>query len=164
MGKIKPMTIISGRDGLSLSITKYWNIIKSENLIDKRQKRNYDLKEVYKKICEMAEQRVIFKLKQQCFNMGMHIKDLPADANIINVFKLTELNERKVQLMKIRTLDPKLKAKKGKRNLTKTEVFTSDLIKKEIQNIDLAINEIKLKMDEFNNRELEDATPLVIAA
>ena len=38
------MTIISGRDGLSLSITKYWNIIKSENLIDKRQKRNYDLK------------------------------------------------------------------------------------------------------------------------
>ena len=164
MGKIKPMTIISGRDGLSLSITKYWNIIKSENLIDKRQKRNYDLKEVYKKICEMAEQRVIFKLKQQCFNMGMHIKDLPTDANIINVFKLTELNERKVQLMKIRTLDPKLKAKKGKRNLTKTEVFTSDLIKKEIQNIDLAINEIKLKMDEFNNRELEDATPLAIAA
>lgn len=39
MGKIKPMTIISGRDGLSLSITKYWNIIKSENLIDKRQKK-----------------------------------------------------------------------------------------------------------------------------
>ena len=50
------------------------------------------------------------------------------------------------------------------RNLTKTEVFTSDLIKKEIQNIDLAINEIKLKMDEFNNRGLEDATPLAIAA
>ena len=66
--------------------------------------------------------------------------------------------------MKIRTLDPKLKAKKGKRNLTKTEVFTSDLIKKEIQNIDLAINEIKLKMDECNNRELEDATPLASAA
>ena len=62
MGKIKPMTIISGRDGLSLSITKYWNIIKSENLIDKRQKRNYDLKKVYKKICEMAEQRDIYKL------------------------------------------------------------------------------------------------------
>ena len=164
MGKIKPLSIISGRDNVSLSITKYWNIIRSENVIDKRQKRNYELKEVYRKILEMSEARIIFKLKQQCFNMGMQIKDLPANANIINVFRLTELNERKVQLMKVRTIDPKIKKKKGKRALTKTEVLTSDFVKKEIQNIDLAINEIKRKMDEFNNMELEDSAPLAYAA
>ena len=43
------------RDELSKEITKYWNIIKNENVISTEAKRNFDLKVMLTKISEMSE-------------------------------------------------------------------------------------------------------------
>lgn len=58
------------RDELSKEITKYWNIIKNENVISTEAKRNFDLKVMLTKISEMSEERLLMKLYLQCINMG----------------------------------------------------------------------------------------------
>lgn len=50
--------------------------------------------------------------------MGIKLKDLSSDANIINIYKLSALNEYMVKLdemMKHHTINPVLKAKRGKK-------------------------------------------------
>ena len=78
---------------------------------------------------------------------------------------LSELNEIKVRLSKVRTINPKLKISKGKKNLNKTEVLTSNWIKARIDELDLQIIEIKDKLNKFNeSAELEEETPMELAA
>lgn len=164
--KSKATKIIATRDRLSNDITKYWNIIYVENVVNRNYKRNYDLKELFAQIRSMAEQRAMAKLKVLCLNMGFKkFSDLPADCIQISIFKLSELQEQKVRLGKIRTLDPKMKTAKGKKNLKKTEVLTSDWVKARIKEIDLQIIELKKKIEDFNeNTELEEDAPMAIAA
>jgi hypothetical protein len=164
--KSKATKIIATRDRLSNDITKYWNIIYVENVVNRNYKRNYDLKELFAQIQSMAEQRAIAKLKALCLNMGFKkFSDLPTDCIQISIFKLSELQEQKIRLGKIRTLDPKMKTAKGKKNLKKTEVLTSDWVKARIKEIDLQIIELKKKIEDFNeNTELEEDAPMAIAA
>lgn len=55
---MKSNEIISRRDTISKEITKYWGIIRAENLVEKSYKRNYDLKALLKKIgAELAAER-----------------------------------------------------------------------------------------------------------
>lgn len=164
--KSKATKIIATRDRLSNDITKYWNIIYVENVVNRNYKRNYDLKELFAQIQSMAEQRAMTKLKALCLNIGFKkFSDLPTDCIQISIFKLSELQEQKVRLGKIRTLDPKMKTAKGKKNLKKTEVLTSDWIKARIKEIDLQIIELKKKIEDFNeNTELEEDAPMAIAA
>jgi len=49
--------ILSKRDNLSNEISKYWNIIYVENVVNRNYKRNYDLKALYETILDLAEQR-----------------------------------------------------------------------------------------------------------
>ena len=68
--KSKATKIIETRDRLSNDITKYWNIIHVENVVNRNYKRHYDLKQVFATVQELAEQRVMAKLKALCLNMG----------------------------------------------------------------------------------------------
>ena len=52
---MKSNEIISRRDTISKEITKYWGIIRAENLVEKSYKRNYDLKALLKKIEELKD-------------------------------------------------------------------------------------------------------------
>lgn len=164
--KSKATKIIATRDRLSSDITKYWNIIYVENVVNRNYKRNYDLKAIYSQILSMAEQRVMAKMKALCLNMGFKkFSDLPVDCIQISIFRLSELQEIKVKLGKIRTLNPKMKVAKGKKNLNKTEVLTSDWVKARTKEIDLQIIELKKKIEEFNEAtELEEDAPMKIAA
>lgn len=164
--KSKATKIIANRDRLSTTITKYWNIIYIENVVNKNYKRNYDLKELFSQIRNMAKERANTKLKALCLNMGFkRFSDLPKDCIQSSIFMLSELQEIKVKLGKIRTLDPKMKAAKGKKNLNKTEILTSDWVKARIKEIDLQIIELKKKIEEFNeNTELEEDAPMEIVA
>ena len=75
------------RDELSKDITKYWTIIKNENIISKGTIRNYDLKVLLTKIQEMAEERILMKLYLQCINMGYKkFSDLQQKITIIQYF------------------------------------------------------------------------------
>lgn len=164
--KSKAIKFIEKRDSLSMEINKYWNIINVENVVSRNYKRHYDLKQTFELIKSLGEQRVMAKLKSLCLNLGFKkFSELPADCIQISIFRLSELQELKVRLGKIRTLSPKLKAAKGKKNLLKTEALTSDWIKARIKELDLQIIEIKQKIADFNeDTEFEEDAPLALTA
>lgn len=95
---IKPNTLITKRDSITSEISRYWKIIATENVIKKGVSRNYDLKSLLVRIKALYDQLILIKLRIQCANMGMKLKDLPKDANIINIYKLSALNEYYVKL------------------------------------------------------------------
>lgn len=82
---IKPNTLITKRDSITSEISRYWKIIATENVIKKGVSRNYDLKSLLVRIKALYDQLILIKLRIQCANMGMKLKDLPKDANIINI-------------------------------------------------------------------------------
>lgn len=156
--------LLNEREKLSKEITKYWGFIRTENVIKKGHKRNYDLKVLLTKIDELANMRMLIKLKLQCINMGIQFSELKLTANVINVFMMSELQQQLVQLGLVKTIDPKKKnTKEGKRKLRVTEELTSDFIAKRKEALELKHNEISKKMDICNSTLYED-TPLLIQA
>jgi hypothetical protein len=164
---MKAIKFIENRDKLSNEISKYWNIISKQNVLPKMLKRTHDLKKLYAEINNLADQRALVKLKLIAINMGYKkFSDLPAELNQYDVFKLCELNEIKVKLQRIPILNPTLKAKKGKKALTKSEELTSNWIKARIQEIDIKIIKLQEKLTKFNEEaEFDDSeAPLALAA
>ena len=164
---MKAIKFIENRDKLSNEISKYWNIISKQNVVPKALKRTHDLKKLYAEIMNLADQRALVKLKLIAINMGYKkFKDLPTELNQYDVFKLCELNEIKVKLQRIPTLNPILKAKKGKKGLNKSEELTSNWIKARIQEIDLKIIKLQEKLTKFNEEtEFDDSeAPLALVA
>lgn len=152
MKSITSKYIIDRRKELSNNITKYWNIIKNENVIPKDGKRNYDLKALLTKIEEMADERILLKLYLQCINMGYKkFSELPESNNYLAIFTLSEKSEQLFHLSKIRTIDQKLKRSKGKKNLNTTEELTSSFINMRINKIQLEVNKLEKEIENFNN-------------
>lgn len=157
----------TNRDNLSKEITKYWNIIKNENVISKEATRNFDLKALLSKIQEMAEERMLMKLYLQCINMGYKkFSELPANNNYLTIFMLSEKNEQLFHLNKIRTIDPKIKRAKGKKGLNITEELTSSYITTLKNKLQLEINKLNKDLEDFNDSaELDiESAPLSLAA
>lgn len=164
---MKANKLIEKRTQLSSDITKYWNIISVENVVNKNYKRTYDLKALYENIKLLADERILVKLKLLYLNLGFtKFKDISTDCNQYDVFRLCELQEMKVHLSRIKTINPALKAKKGKKALSKTEALTSNWIKARINELDLEIIKIKEKLTKFNEEaELdESAAPMTLVA
>nr|UVX89009.1 MAG: hypothetical protein [Bacteriophage sp.] len=167
MKSITSKYIITRRKELSNEITKYWNIIKNENVIPTGAKRNFDLKALILDIQAKAEERILLKLYLQCINMGYKkFSELPITNNYLDIFTLSEKQEQLFHLSKIKTLDPKLKRAKGKKNLDKTEELTSAYISSLKAKLQLEINALNKKIEDFNNgAELNiEETPLSLAA
>lgn len=167
MKSITSKYIITRRKELSNEITKYWNIIKNENVIPTGAKRNFDLKALIPDIQAKAEERILLKLYLQCINMGYKkFSELPITNNYLDIFTLSEKQEQLFHLSKIKTLDPKLKRAKGKKNLDKTEELTSAYISSLKAKLQLEINALNKKIEDFNNGaelSIEEA-PLSLAA
>lgn len=167
MRSITSKYIITRRKELSNEITKYWNIIKNENVIPTGAKRNFDLKALILDIQAKAEERILLKLYLQCINMGYKkFSELPITNNYLDIFTLSEKQEQLFHLSKIKTLDPKLKRAKGKKNLDKTEELTSAYISSLKAKLQLEINALNKKIEDFNNGaelNIEEA-PLSLAA
>ena len=151
---------------ISNEITFYWNKIKEENVIPKEAKRNYDLKALLQKIETISEERILLKLYMQCINMGYKkFTELPEDNNYLNIFTLCEKTEQLFHLSKIKTLDPKLKRSKGKKNLDKTEELTSAYIAGLKNKLQLEINKINKDITDFNEKaELNIEAPALSLA
>lgn len=167
MKSITSKYIITRRKELSNEITKYWNIIKNENVIPTGAKRNFDLKALILDIQAKAEERILLKLYLQCINMGYKkFSELSITNNYLDIFTLSEKQEQLFHLSKIKTLDPKLKRAKGKKNLDKTEELTSAYISSLKAKLQLEINALNKKIEDFNNGaelSIEEA-PLSLAA
>lgn len=155
------------RDELSKDITKYWTIIKNENIISKGTIRNYDLKVLLTNIQEMAEERILMKLYLQCINMGYKkFSDLPAENNYYTIFSLSEKQEQLFHLGKIKTIDPKIKRAKGKKNLNISEELTSAYISNIKNKLQIEINKLNKDLEDFNDKaELDiESAPICLAA
>lgn len=155
------------RDELSKDITKYWTIIKNENIISKETIRNYDLKVLLTKIQEMAEERILMKLYLQCINMGYKkFSDLLAENNYYTIFSLSEKQEQLFHLGKIKTIDPKIKRAKGKKNLNISEELTSAYISNIKNKLQIEINKLNKDLEDFNDKaELDiESAPICLAA
>ena len=166
---IKPNMLIDKRDKLTNEISRYWKIIATENVLKKGLTRNYDLKSLLIHIRATYDELVIVKLRIQCANMGIKLKDLSSDANIINIYKLSALNEYMVKLdeiMKHHTINPVLKAKKGKRNLGITEELTRTYFRNMQNGCLLTLNSLRRAIADFNdNTDLsDDSAPLYLVA
>lgn len=150
--KLKSNNIINARKNLSKDITHYWLIIRRENIMSKSAVRNYDLQVVMNQIFQKAEYRVKIKLALQAINMGYtNLDDLKKDTNYESVFTLSEKNEQFVQLGLIETLNSATKAATGKKKLSATEIFTSAKIRAMKKKLQLEINALTKKIEDFNN-------------
>lgn len=148
---ITATTAITTRDNLSKEITKNWGIIRSENLIDKNDKRNYDMKAMLALIEKLSKERIKMKLYAQLINMGFtNANELPENSLYPIIFELSEKNELFVQLGLVPTIDPKIKAKKGKKGISKTEELTFNFIKTKREKLQLEINDLKKKIADYN--------------
>ena len=120
MKKIKSTEIIENRKKYDKEIKKMWNIIRTENLIDKNATRNYDMKALLDTITEMSNNRIQTKLDSIAINLGFKSrKDFPKESIYPIIYTLSEKNEYLVQLGSIPTINPGLKAKLGKKKLFK---------------------------------------------
>lgn len=160
---MKSNDIINTRKRLDNDITRYWKIIKTENIVPKGMNRHYDIKKLLETIQKLSAERIQIKLYLQCINMGLKkLSDLPEDNNYKNIFLLSEKREQLVQLGYIKTIDPKLKRAKGKSNLKVTEELTSAYIAKLKNSLQLEINKLEKDIEDFNNNlEFEVETPLL---
>ena len=154
--KMKSTDIKTKLDNLHKTITWQWNIIRSENKVEKGFKRHYDMKALLFDIKSKAEERIQTKLDQLCINMGFASRaDLPKDCIYPTIFKLSEINEQYVQigiLIERATINPTIKMKKGKKNLKEEEELTRDYLTKLRNDLQLEIIELKKKLADFNEK------------
>lgn len=165
---IKGSKLIEERDQLTTQIAKLWNIIATENVIRKGCTRNYDMRSTLEHIKTLYDKMILVKLQIQCANMGIKLKDLPKDANIINIYRLTAYNNFIVkvdEMMKKYTINPLVKIKKGKRKLAVTEELTYSYLEREKNRGLLEANKIRKEIENFNNNtEIDNTVPTYLVA
>lgn len=153
--KTKSTEVKTKLEKLHKDISWQWNIIRSENKVEKGYKRRYDMKSLLEDIFSKAEERIQCKLDQLCINMGFKSRaDLPKDCIYPTIFKLSEINEQYVQIGIIidkATIDSSYKMKKGKKNLKEEEELTRDFLNKMKNNLQLQIIDLKKKLADFND-------------
>lgn len=143
--------IIDTRDKLSAEITKTWDIIKSENVVFRGYKRNYDLKSCLEKILDMCKDRIEVKLQSLALNLGLEdINDLPEGNNYPTIYEVSELKEIYKQLGLINTLDPAIIKKYGKKRMKKTEALTRGFVTNLRNNLSIRINALNKELEKYN--------------
>lgn len=155
--KLNSGNIISIRENISAKKKKYWNYIKAENLMSKKEikanLRIHDLKGLYNEIMQMSEKLVYIKGMLSYLNMGITTfnKEEFKKTNNYSIFMACEMKEAIAQLKMIPTLDQKTKAQKGLKAMHKEEVFTSAKIAALIKDLQLKANKFDSNMETFNN-------------
>lgn len=162
--KLSSKDIIIARDNICKTKTRYWRIIKSENIMSKSAKKagmgsGFDLNMLHNQILQMSEQLIKIKLMLNAINSGITTFNYE-DAKKTHYYNIYLACEKKEQLahweeiLKKSTINPATKAKAGARGTGKTETFTSAKITSIKKKLQLEINKIDAEIAKFN----EDAT------
>lgn len=153
--------IIIARKKLDETITKYWHIIKTENVMSKKAVQmgigsGFDLKELYNQITQMSETRIKLKLMLNAINNGTFKFDYEEEKkkHYYTIFAASEEKEKIAHWKDIikKTIDPKEKARKGIKGTGKREIFSSAKITSLINTIQLNVNKLDAKIEEYNNK------------
>ena len=164
--KLNSGKIISFRKNIDETKKKYWKIIRTTNLLSKKEIkegfRTHDLKNLYNEITQMAEKLVFIKGMLFYLNMGVTTfdKEKFKKTNNYNIFMACEMKEMIAQLKMVPTLDPKTKSQKGLKAIGKEEVFTSAKIAALIKDLQLKANKFDTAMEKFNNDTEIDITSI----
>ena len=164
--KLNSGNIIAMRQAIDAKKKKYWKIIRTTNLLSKKEIANgfrtHDLKTLYNEIIQMAEKLVLIKGMLFYLNMGITTFDKEAfkKTNNYSIFEACEMKEIIAQLKMIPTLDPKTKSQKGLKAIGKDEVFTSAKIAALIKDLQLKANKFDAAMDKFNSETEIDITTI----
>lgn len=144
--------IITKRDTLSENITRNWDIIKSENVVFRGYKRNYDMKLVLDNILTLCKERIEVKLQSLALNLGFEdIDDLPEDNNYATIYAISELKEIHKQLGIVPTIDPEIIKKYGKKKMRKTQILSRAYITTLRNTIQIQINTLTVELENFNS-------------
>lgn len=144
--------IITKRDTLSETITRNWDIIKSENVVFRGYKRNYDMKLVLDNILTLCKERIEVKLQSLALNLGFEdIDDLPEDNNYATIYAISELKEIHKQLGIVPTIDPEIIKKYGKKKMRKTQILSRAYITTLRNTIQIQINTLTVELENFNS-------------
>lgn len=159
--KMNSKDIIIARKKLDENITKYWHIIKTENVMSNKAVKmgigsGFDLKELYNKITQMAETRIKLKLMLNAINNGISSFNYEEEKkkHYYTIFAACEEKEKVSHWKDIikKTIDPKEKARKGMKGIGKREIFSSAKITSLINTIQLNINNLDAKIEDYNNK------------
>lgn len=164
--KLNAANILSIKKKIDSDITKYSHIIRDENILSKKAKAagmysGYDLKSLYNTIQQMREKRIKLKGMIQYLNMGtttFNYDDFKK-TNYYAIFSACEAKEDITLLKMIKTLDPQMKAQKGKKNIGSIETFSKEKIAQLIHDQQLNANKFDKMLSDFNTNstiELND--------
>jgi hypothetical protein len=125
----------------------------SNKAIKAGQGSGKDLKALFNYIQQLREKRIKIKGMKQYLNMGITTFDYEAfkKTNYYAIFAACEAKETIAQLKMIPTINPTLKAQKGKKNIGKTESFSSAKIAQLIHDQQLIANKYDAMLEKFNN-------------
>lgn len=155
--KLNSGNIINIRKNIDEKKKKYWKIIKTTNVLSNKEVKNgfrtHDLKSLYNEITQLADKLVYVKGMLFYLNMGITTfnKEEFKKTNNYSIFMACEMKEAIAQLKMIPTLNEKIKATKGLKNIGKSEVFTSAKIAALIKDLQLKANKFDTAMEKFNN-------------
>ena len=169
--------IILTRDNASKEITKYWHLIRTENVLPKKQVEagkysGLDLKELYNRILQLTDARVFAKGMLNSINMGITTFDKNEfkKTHYYTIYMACEKKEQLAQLKMVllKCINPAVKSAAGIKGTGKREVFSHAKISSMINKTQLEINELQAKIDKFNENASisvnDDSIDLVIAA
>lgn len=157
--------IIKIRKSIDFDITKYWRIIRSENIMsekarDAKMGSCYDLKMLLNEIHQLAAKRIKLKLMLQAINLNLkddkgHIdfNKIGSDTNYETIFRACELKEELSQLSAIHTLTPKMKSNKNNKLI---EIFDAATLGRMKHALIIKINKQDKMLEDFNNNTFID--------
>lgn len=165
--KLNAANILSLKKKIDKTITDYSHIIRDENVMSKKAKAagqgsGYDLKALYNTIQQLRNKRIMLKGMIQYLNMGTTTfnYDEFKKTNYYAIFSACETKEDITLLKMIKTLNPQLKAQKGKKNIGSIETFSKEKIAQLIHDQQLEANKFDAMLSKFNTDatiELDDA-------
>ena len=166
--KLNAANILSMKKKIDNDITKFSHIIRDENVMSKKAKASgqgsgFDLKSLYNTIQQLRNKRIMLKGMIQYLNMGtttFNYEDFKK-TNYFAIFSACEAKEDITLLKMIKTLNPQLKAQKGKKNIGSTETFSKEKIAQLIHDQQLNANKFDALLEKFNTDatiEIDDAT------
>lgn len=161
--KLYSNNIINIRKNLDTKITKYWKIIKAENVMSIKAAKagmgsGLDLKALYNEITQLQAKRIKIKGMLMYLNMGKTTfnYDEFKKTNNYSIFAACEAKEAIAQLKMIPTINPTEKAKKGLKGTGKKETFTSAKIASLLKDLQLVANKHDADLEKFNKNTTID--------
>ena len=155
--KLNAANTLSIKKKIDNDITKFSHIIRDENVMSKKAKAagqgsGLDLKSLYNTIQQLRTKRIMLKGMIQYLNMGMttfSYEDFKK-TNYYAIFSACEAKEDITLLKMIKTLNPQLKAQKGKKNIGSVETFSKEKIAQLIHDQQLEANKFDAMLEKFN--------------